>query len=110
LTICADGWEGFLLNRCRAQLDALQDAWVEDVDTGIDTVTYELDWLFDEAVNPRSVIGLVDNHTVFRGLLNLCNYNCSLIPVVLVEGSEIRKGVFANDIRVEDEEGGIILS
>lgn len=110
MTICADGWEGFLLNRCRAQLDALQDAWVEDVDTGIDTVTYELDWLFDEAVNPRSVIGLVDNHTVFRGLLNLCNYNCSLIPVVLVEGSEIRKGVFANDIRVEDEEGGIVLS
>lgn len=110
LTISADGWEGLLLNRCGAQLDALEDAWVQDVDTGIDTVANELDRLLDESVNPRGVVGLVYNYTVFRGLLDLCDYDRSLITVGLVESGEIRKGVFANDIGVEDEERGIVLA
>jgi hypothetical protein len=44
----------------------------------------------------------VYNHTVFRGLLDLCDNNRSLITVGLVESGEIRKRVFADDIGVED--------
>lgn len=51
LTILADGGESLLLNRCRAQLNAVEDAWVEDVDTSVDPVTNELDGLLDEAVD-----------------------------------------------------------
>jgi hypothetical protein len=51
-SILADGGESLLLDGGRAKLDALEDAGVEDVDTGVDAVTNKLDGLLDETVDP----------------------------------------------------------
>jgi hypothetical protein len=56
------------------------------------------------------VAGLVDNHTVFRGFFDLGDNNRSLVTVLFVESGEIRKGVFTDNIGIQDEEGRIILS
>lgn len=50
--VFADGGESLLLNRGGAELDAVQDAGVENVDTGVDAVSNELDRFLDETVNP----------------------------------------------------------
>lgn len=99
-----------MLDRRRAQLDALEHAGVQDVDTSIDTVSDEFDWLLDETVNPRGVVWLVNDDTVFRGFLNLCDDDGTLVAVGLVESSEIRKGVVADNVRVQDKKRRIILS
>jgi hypothetical protein len=65
LAVAANGGESFLLNGGRAQFDALQDRGVQDIDTSVDAVADELDGLFNEAVDARGVIGLVDYDTVF---------------------------------------------
>lgn len=110
LSVAADGREGLLLDGGRAQLDAREHAGVQDVDAGIDAVADELDGLLDEAVDARGVVGLVDHHPVLRGLLDLGDDDRALVAVGLVKGGEIRKGVIADDIRVEDEEGRIVLA
>jgi hypothetical protein len=56
------------------------------------------------------VAGLVDNDTVLGRLLDLCDNNRTLIAVLLVELGELRKGVFAGDIGVEDKERRLVLS
>jgi hypothetical protein len=108
--VLADSGEGLLLDRSGAELDAVQNAGVEDVDTGVDTVADELDGLLDEAVNSRGVAGLVHNDTVLGRLLHLCDNNGAFFAVLLVELGELGKGVFAGDVGVEDEEGRIVLA
>ena len=49
--VLADGGESFLLNGGGAEFDALQNARVQNIDTGIDAVTDEFDRLLDEAVD-----------------------------------------------------------
>ena len=64
LTILGHGREGFLLDRGRTELDALEDAGVQDVDTGVDAVSDKLDGLLNKAVDAGGVVGLVNNNTV----------------------------------------------
>lgn len=110
LAILDNGREGLLLDRGRAVLlNAVQDGSVENVQTGVDAVANELDGLLNEAVNPRRVVGLVDNDTVLGGLLDLGHDNGALVAVGLVELGEGLEGILACDVGVEDEEGGVVL-
>ena len=43
------------------RLYTVQDGWVEDVDTGVDSVPNELDGFLDEAVNAGGVFSGDDN-------------------------------------------------
>lgn len=106
----ADGGEGLLLDGGGPQVDALQDGGVEDVDAGVDAVADELDGLLDEAVDAGGVVGLVDDDAVLGGLLDLGHHNSALVAVGLVEGGEVGEGVVADDVGVEDEEGGVVLA
>ena len=64
LSILGHGRESLLLDGSRTELDALEHAGVENVDTGVDAVADELNGLLDEAVDAGGVVGLVDNDTV----------------------------------------------
>ena len=108
--VLADSGEGLLLDRCGAELNAAQNAGVEDVDTGVDTVADELDGFLDEAVNSRGVAGLVHNDTVLGRLLHLCDNDGAFVAVLLVELGELGEGVFAGNVGVEDEEGRIVFA
>lgn len=108
--ILNNGREGLLLNGSGAELDALENAGVQDVDTGVDAVANEFDRLLDETINFRRVAGLVDNDTVLGRFLNLCDNDCALITVLLVELGELGEGVFAGNVGVEDEERRVVLS
>jgi len=110
LAVLDDRRESLLLNGGRAQLDAVQDGGVENVDTRVDAVSDELNGLLDETVDARRVIGLVNNNAVLARLLDLCDNNGALLAVSLVESRQFLEGVFANDVGVEDEEGRIVLA
>lgn len=111
LAFTDDGGEGLLLDRGGAVLlNAVQDGCVQNVDTGIDTVANELDGLLDEPVDARRVAGLVDNNTVFRGLLDLGDADGTLISVGSVEVDKLLEGELASNIRVEHEERLIVLT
>ena len=105
-----NGGESLLLDRGRAELNALEHAGVQNVDTGVDAVADELDGLLDETVNLGGVARLVDYDTVLGRLLDLCDNNGSLVAVLLVELGELLEGVVACDIGVEDEEGRVVLA
>ena len=108
--VLADSGEGLLLDRSGAELDAVQNAGVEDVDTGVDTVADELDGLLDETVDSRGVAGLVHNDTVLGRLLHLCDNDGAFFAVLLVELGELSKGVFAGNVGVEDEERRVVFA
>jgi hypothetical protein len=110
LAVLADGGECLLLDGGGAQLDAVEDAGVHDVNTGVDTVANELDGLLDEAVNAGGVVRLVNDDTVLGGLVNLGDDDGTLLTVGAVELGELLEGVVANDIGVQDEERRIILA
>ena len=98
--VLADGREGLLLNGGGSEFDALKNARVQDVDTGVDAVADELDRLLDETIDSRRVAGLVDNDTVLGRLLDLGNNDCAFIAVLLVELGELRERVFAGNVGV----------
>lgn len=56
------------------------------------------------------MVWLVHNHTVFRRLLDLGDNDCSLVTVRLVESRKLLERVVADDIRVQNKEGLIVLS
>lgn len=87
-----------MLDGCGAELDALENTGVQDVDTGVDTVADELDGLLNETVDARGVVGLVDNDTVLGRLLDLCDNDGTLITVSLVEIGQLLEGVVADDV------------
>lgn len=58
--------------RVIAHLDTVQDRWVEHVDTGVDPVSDEFDWLLDESVD-NCGIGLGDDDTVSGRFGDLCD-------------------------------------
>lgn len=109
LGIADHGRESLLLNRGRAQLDSRENRCVQNVDTGVDAVSNELDRLLDEAVNTRRVVGLVNDDTILGGLLDLGDNDGALVTVCLVEVGQLLKRVLASDIGVQDEEGSVIL-
>jgi hypothetical protein len=105
-----NGREGFLLDGGGTELNAAEDAGVEDVDTGVDAVADELDGLFDEAVDHGGMAGLVHDNTVLGRLLDLSHYNCALTAMLLVEVGELLEGVVAGNVGVEHEKGRIVLA
>ena len=109
LAVADHGGEGLLLDRGGPELDALQHRRVEDVDTGVDAVADELDGLLDEAVDARGVVRPVHDDTVLGRFLDLGHHNGALVAVGLVERRELLEGVLAGDVRVEDEERGVVL-
>lgn len=64
LALPADLGKSLLFDRSGAELDALEDRGVEDVNSGVDAVSNKLNGLFDKAIDARGVVGLVDNDTV----------------------------------------------
>lgn len=108
--VLANGGEGLLLDRGRAQLNAIQDAGAQDVDTGIDPISNELDGFLDEAVDARGVVRLVDDDTVLGGLIHLGDNNGSLVPMILMELRQFFERKVANNIGVQDEKGRVILA
>jgi len=110
LAILDDRGESLLLDRCRAQLNALQHGRVENVDSCVDAVSDELDGLLHEAVDARGVIWFVNDNTVLARLLDLCDNDSALLAVSLMESGQVFEGVFANDIGVEDKERRIVLA
>ena len=104
------GGEDLLLDGGGPQLNAVEYRGVEDVHAGVDAVADELDGLLDEAVDERLVAGLVDDDTVLGGLLDLGDDDGALLAVALVEGGEVGEGEVADDVRVEDKEGLLVLA
>lgn len=110
LAILNDSRESLLFDRGRSVLlDAAQDGGVEDVETGVDSVANEFDRLLDETVNSRGVVGLVNDDTVFGGLLDLGHDNGTLVAMGIVEVGKSLEGVLAGNVRVQNEEGGVVL-
>ena len=64
LVVLDHGREGLLLNRCWAELNALQNRGVEDVHASVDAIADELNGLLDEAIDARRMVGLVNHYTV----------------------------------------------
>ena len=85
LAVLADSREGFLLDGSGSEIDAVEDARVEDVDASVDAVAHELDWFLHEAVDARRVAWFVNNDAVFGGLLYFRNDDCSLVAVGFME-------------------------
>lgn len=110
LTVSNHGRESLLLDRSRAQLNAVENRSVQDIKAGVDAVADELDGLLDESVDARRMAGLVDNDTILGGLFDLGDTDCALVTVCLVEGSQLLEGVFAGNVGVQDEEGGVVLA
>lgn len=104
------GGEDLLLDRRGPELDAVEHGRVEDVHAGVDTVTDELHGLLDEAVDQGGVAGLVDDNTILGGLLDLGDDDGALLAVAAVEGGQVGEGEVADDVRVEDEEGLVVLA
>ena len=109
LAVPDHGREGFLLDGGGAQVDAIENRGVEDVDAGVDAVADELDGLLNETLDAGRVARLVHNDTVLGGLLDLCDTDGALVSMFLVECDEVLERVLASDVRVEDEEGSLVL-
>ena len=75
-----------------AHLDTLEHGWVEDVDTSVDSVSDEFNGLLYESVDGAGV-GELNDDTVFRWLVNLCDEDRTFTTVVLVEGKEFVEGI-----------------
>lgn len=110
LAVSNHGRESLLLNRSGAQVDAVEHRRVQNVDAGVDTVADELDGLLDKSIDARRVARLVNNNAVLGGLFDLGDTDGTLITVGLVECGKFLEGVFARNIRIEDEKGGVIFT
>lgn len=110
LPVRADCREGFLLDGRGAQVDAAQHRRVEDVDARVDAVADELDGFLDEAIDAGGVVGFVHHHTVFGGFFDLGDDDGALVAVGFVEFGELFEGVVADDVGVENEEGGGVFA
>lgn len=110
LTILANGRESLLLDAGWPQLNAVQNGGVEDVDSGVDPITDELDRLFDKAVYARRVAWVMHHHTVLGRFFDLCYNDCALFTVRFVEVGQFLEGIVANDVRVEHEEGSFVFA
>lgn len=110
LAISNHGWERLLLDGSGAQINAVEDRSVQNIKAGIDTVANKFDGLFDESIDTRGVVGLVDNDTILGGLFNLGDTDGALVAVRLVESSQLLERVFAGDVGVQNEEGGVVFA
>lgn len=52
----------------------------------------------------------VDDDTILGGFFDLGDDDCAFVAVGLMELGELLEGVIANDVGVEDEEGGVVLA
>lgn len=72
LSVFRNQGEDVAFDRSRLDLDTVKDRRVEDVDTGVDSVSNVFLGLLDESVD-RGKVGVSENDTVFRGLVDLGN-------------------------------------
>ena len=70
-------------------LYSVEDGWLENVHPSVDFVRDEFLGLFNEAFN-FAICGLVNDDTVFRGLVNFCDDDCTL---KLNEAQNIKKNI-----------------
>ena len=98
LSVCAYRGEGLLFDRRGAQLDSLEHAWVQDIDTGIDAIAHELDGFLHETVDAGRVVGFVHHDAVFGGFFDFGDDDGALVAVGFVELGELLKGVVADDV------------
>ena len=56
------------------------------------------------------MIRLVDNDTILAWLFDFRNDDGALVAMILVEGCDLFERVVASNVRVEDEEGRVILA
>ena len=110
LAVFTDGGESFLFNRGRANFNSLEDAWVQDVDTGVDSVANEFDRFFNKTIDAGGMAFLVNDHTVFGWLFHLGDDDGALLAMVTVELGQLLERIVADDIRIQDEERRIILT
>lgn len=96
------------MSMAQSHLNAVEDRRVEDVDTGIDAVPDKLDGLLDKPVDGARVWHR-DDDTVLARLVDLGDEEGSLAAVGRVEVAQLLEGVRADDIRVEDKEGRVVL-
>jgi hypothetical protein len=93
-----------------SKLNAIEHAGVEDIDTSIDAVSYELDWFLNETIYSRCLVGFVHNDTILGRLLHLGNDDCSLVTVLLVESSKLLERIVAGNVGIQDEEWGVVFA
>lgn len=101
--------EGLAFDGGWSHFDQVDDGRVEDVDTCVDSVADKLDWLFDESVDSVWNVSVVDNDTVLGRLVDLCGDNGGLTVVGVVEFEQLLQRVLADDVRVQDEDWGVVL-
>ncbi|EEQ38382.1 mannose-1-phosphate guanyltransferase [Clavispora lusitaniae ATCC 42720] len=101
--------ESFFLNRGWLHFNSVNDRWVQDVQTSIDSVTDKLNWLLNESVNQVGSVSVVNNDTILGWLIDLSGNNRTLTAVCLVELGQFLEWVVANDIGVQDKEWRVIL-
>jgi len=55
------------------------------------------------------MVGFVHHNTVFRGFFDFGDDDGTFLAVGGVEGGQVCEGVFTDNIRVENEEGGVVF-
>ncbi|KAH3658819.1 hypothetical protein OGATHE_006545 [Ogataea polymorpha] len=90
-------------------LDQIDHGWVQNVDTSVDSVTNEFDWLLDKSLDEVWNVSVVDNNTVFRWFIHLSGDNSGLTTMGGVEFEQIPQRVLTDDIGVENEDWGVVL-
>lgn len=109
LLVGGDGGEDFFFDRSGTELNPVQNAGVEYVDTSVDPVTNEFNGLLDESIN-HSGVGLRDHDTIGRRLGDLGDHDGTFALVGNVEVSESLKGIDTGDIRVQNKERRVVLA
>ncbi|KAH3663754.1 hypothetical protein OGAPHI_005156 [Ogataea philodendri] len=102
-------WEGLVFNRSWSHLNQVDNGWVQDVDTSVDSVTNKLDWLLNESLDKVWNVSVVDNDTVLGWLIDLGGDDSSLSTVVSVELEQVGEWVLTDNVRVQNEDWSVIL-
>ena len=101
--------ESFALDGGWSHFNEVDDGRVEDVDTGVNSVTDEFNWLFDESVDSVWHVSVVDNDTVLGRLVDLGGDDGGLTVVGVVEVEQVPQRVLADDVGVQDKDRGVVL-
>jgi len=88
--------ENLLFNRCRPQLDPLQDIRVEKIDAGIDTIRDEFNGFFNEAFY-RCGLGFHDDDAVFAGFFDFGDDDSAFLAMFFVELGEFGEGIVLHE-------------
>lgn len=99
--------ENFSLNRAGSLRNSLNHVSSEKVETSIDLVTNESLWLLNELLD-LSVFFSNDN-SILAWIFHSGHDNSALLAVVFVEGNQLVQWVFADNVRIENEEESLMV-